>query len=69
MLEAPDGRLVGIEVKASGNVSSRAFSGLRALAEEQPEQFVRGLVLYDGDRIMHFDDRLVAVPYRSLWQW
>jgi len=68
VLEAPDGRLVGIEVKASGSVTEGDFKGLRALAEQQAK-FVRGIVLYDGDRTVHFEDRMIAVPFPALWTW
>lgn len=68
LLEAPDGRVVGVEVKAAGNVDQNDFKGLRALAEALGERFVAGAVLYLGGQILPFGDRLHALPVSVLWQ-
>lgn len=69
VLEARDGRLVGIEVKASATVSSREFAALRTLAADTGDRFQRGVVLYTGDRVLPFGEKLHAVPIGALWQW
>lgn len=69
VLEARDGRVVGIEVKASATVSNREFRGLQALQEDAGARFHRGVVLYTGDRVLPFGERLHAVPVGALWQW
>jgi len=68
LLEAPDGRVVGFEVKAAGNVGQNDFKGLRALAETLGERFVAGAVLYLGEQVLPFGDRLHALPISVLWQ-
>ena len=68
MLEDPAGSLVGIEVKSAATVLSKDFSGLRALAEGGGEHFLRGIVLYGGDKVVSFGEHLVAVPIPALWQ-
>lgn len=68
LLEDGAGRLVGIEVKASATVTSNDFKGLRALANTAGDRFVRGLVLYAGNRIIPFGERLHAIPLSLLWQ-
>jgi predicted AAA+ superfamily ATPase len=68
LLEAPDGRVVGFEVKAAGNVGQNDFKGLRALAEALGERFVAGAVLYLGEQILPFGDGLQALPVSVLWQ-
>jgi len=30
-------------------------------------RFVRGVVLYTGDQVLPFGDRLVAMPLAALW--
>ena len=45
VIEARDGRLVGIEVKSSATVSTGDLAGLKDLAEAAGERFVRGVVL------------------------
>ncbi len=68
--EAPDGRVGGIEVKASATVSSADFrhlARLRDLLDASGGRFVRGVVLYPGDQVLSFGDRLVAMPLAALW--
>lgn len=67
VLERDDGRVVGIEVKASATVKANDFAGLRTLAETCKERFAFGVVLYDSAEFVPFGDRLAAVPLSSLW--
>lgn len=67
VLEAAGQRIVGIEVKASASVSQSDFGGLRELAEATGEAFVRGVLLYTGEQLLPFGDRLWAVPLGVLW--
>jgi len=63
-----DGVLVaGIEVKASSTVLPRDFLGLIKLRDAMGERFVQGVVMYDGENVLTFGDRLYAVPIASLW--
>ena len=61
------GRLVGIEVKTAGSVGVRDIKGLRYLEREHPEVFVRGIVLYGGDEVVPFSERIAAVPISAIW--
>jgi len=66
VLEAGDGRVAAIEVKASSSVDAsdfRRFAGLRELLKDR---FVRGVVLYAGDRIVPFGEGLAAWPVSIL---
>ena len=67
VLEAPGPRIVGVEVKASASISQGDFSGLRELANAAGKAFVRGVVLYTGEQLMPFEDKLWAVPLGVLW--
>lgn len=67
LIESADGRLVGIEVKASSTVTASDFRGLRALADAVGERFVRGVVVYCGDNVVPFGENLHAVPVGMLW--
>ena len=69
VLEAPSGKLVGVEVKAAVSVSADDFRGLRILAEIAGRRFFRGLVLYAGDQVVPFGPNLHALPISSLWRW
>lgn len=68
--EAPDGRVAGIEVKSAATVNQADFrhlARLRDLLDASGGRFVRGVVLYTGDRVLPFGDRLTAVPLAALW--
>lgn len=60
--------LVGVEVKAAATVTAADFRGLRKLREAAGKRFVAGVVLYDGEVSVRFDDQLYAVPLRALWE-
>ena len=57
----------GVEVKASATVVNADFKGLRKLQEALGEKFAGGALLYTGDRIIPFGDKLHAVPLAFLW--
>lgn len=67
VLEAPGGKVVGIEVKAAATVSKADFAGIQALREAAGRKFVRGVVLYLGDNALPFGDDLWAIPIAELW--
>ena len=54
VLEADDGRLVGIEIKAAATIGSGDFKGLEALHEVAGKRFHRGVVLYTGRETLPF---------------
>jgi hypothetical protein len=68
VLEDARGRVVGVEVKATASVEAGAFAGLRALAEDAGDRFVRGCVLYGGEQFLPFGERLLAMPVSALWR-
>lgn len=68
VLEDRQGRVVGIEVKASSTVRIDDFRGLRHLADRLGADFVAGLVLYTGTQTLPFGPRLRAVPASALWE-
>ena len=67
VIEAGDGALVGIEIKASATVNAGDFKGLRKLAAASERDFRLGLVLYDGTRAVPFGERLFPAPIPCLW--
>ena len=67
MLERDNGKIAGIEVKASATVRSSGFAGLRALAEPCGNRFAFGIILYDNTDVVPFGDRLAAAPLSCLW--
>lgn len=67
VLEDAAGTLVGIEVKAAATVRTADFRGLRKIAAATGTAFRLGLVLYDGDTLVPFGERLFAAPLSCLW--
>lgn len=57
----------GVEVKASSTVLPKDFQGLTKLRDAMGKRFVQGVVIYDGENVLPFGDRLYAVPIASLW--
>ena len=68
VLERDDGMIAGIEVKASATVTAGDLSGLKKLVEAAKDRFAFGVVLYDGDTIVPFGERLAAAPISCLWR-
>ena len=68
VVELPDGRVAGIEVKAAATVRARDLRGLKALSGIAGDAFVRGVVLHLGEAHAAFGERLVAMPLSSLWR-
>jgi predicted AAA+ superfamily ATPase len=68
--EAPDGRVVGLEVKASSTVRQADFKHLALLRDRLDrigQPFVAGGVIYLGNQALPFGDRLSALPLCHLW--
>lgn len=68
VIERGAGQLVGMEVKASSTVKSADFAGLRQLKTYSGNKFEKGIVLYDGDTSVSFDEDLYAIPIRFIWE-
>ena len=66
LVESPDGRVAGIEVKAGQSVNANDFTRFKHLEQGLGERFARGIVLYAGDRAVPFGKRLAAWPVSLL---
>lgn len=65
--EAPDGRVVAIEVKASAAPKPGDAVHLVWLREQLGRQFVAGIVLHSGPRAYKLADQILALPIATLW--
>ncbi len=68
LIEDEEGGFIGIEVKAGLTVKSEHFRHMRWFADNlaKSRPFV-GIVLYAGAEVLHFGERMMAVPAKSLW--
>lgn len=67
VLEAADGRVVAVEVKAGGSVPTGSLSGLRSLRDRLGDLFVAGVLLNTGNQAQRLEDRLHVAPVDELW--
>lgn len=68
VLSAPDGRVAAVELKSGATVGRDDFKHLASLRDRLGiERFVRGVVLYAGDKRLSFGERLEAWPLATLW--
>jgi predicted AAA+ superfamily ATPase len=68
VIETPDGRVIGVEVKAGATVRTEDLGGLRNLARHLGDRFVAGYVLYTGQQTLPFDEKIRALPLDALWR-
>jgi uncharacterized protein len=67
LLEKADGAVAGVELKASATVGPSDFAALQELRDQLGKKFVAGIVLYTGDHVVPFGDKLWLVPLPTLW--
>jgi uncharacterized protein len=67
LLETDDGRVAGIEVKATSTVTARDTKWLAQLRDRLGDRFVAGVVLHTGTTSAPFGPRLTAAPIDALW--
>lgn len=68
VLELRDGDIVGIKVKAAGNVGPGDAQHLRWLCDRAGSQFRRGVVFHTRPAAHPLDKHIVAVPIVAPWQ-
>lgn len=67
VLEAADGRTVGIEIKAAAVVDARDARHLAWFRDLRGPEFARGIVLHTGTSTFSLGDQLWAMPIASMW--
>ena len=68
VIERGNQALAGVEIKTGATVAAADFRALRKLKEAAGKRFSGGVVLYDGESCVRFDEGLYAVPLRLLWE-
>lgn len=67
VLERPDGKLSAIEVKARDAVNEADFKGLNEFCKQTENDFICGIVIYRGNKVVPFGNRMWAVPVDAMW--
>jgi len=68
VVEDGKGDALAIEVKLSASLDAQDFKNLEACRDTLGDKFKRGIVLYTGENLAPFGDRLWAVPVNTLWE-
>jgi uncharacterized protein len=69
IVEYGGGRVFAIEVKATSAPKRDDARHLRWLREELGKRFLGGAVLHTGHRAFALDERIIAAPIATLWDW
>jgi predicted AAA+ superfamily ATPase len=64
VIERSDGKVVGVEIKASMTIKPEDFSGLSSFADYAGERFLHGILFYSGDKTLPF--RIDGVTYHAV---
>jgi predicted AAA+ superfamily ATPase len=67
LLETGGRQIVGIEAKLASTLKSDYFRGLRTLKDDARSHFVAGVLMYTGEQVIPFGEKLWALPISSLW--
>lgn len=67
ILETDDGRVAGIEVKATSSVGKNDGKWLAKLRDRLGDRFTAGVILHTGSSSGPFGDKIAAVPIDILW--
>ncbi len=67
VVEFPDGRIVGIEVKSGATPSHNDARGLRLLRDRLGSRFLHGYLATTAPEAHPLEDRLSAIPVTALW--
>jgi predicted AAA+ superfamily ATPase len=65
--EAPDGRIVAIEVKATSAPDRASAEHLVWLKEQLGENLVTGIVFHAGPKVVRIEESIWALPISSIW--
>ena len=67
VLEAPDGRIAAMEVKASSTIDDRDLRTMERMRDRLGGRFAHGALVYLGGETLSLGERLTAVPLPALW--
>jgi predicted AAA+ superfamily ATPase len=59
-------KVIAIEIKYSKTVSKSDFKHIYHLSKEIPNEFDKGIVLYNGDQVLRVDHNMYAIPLAFL---
>jgi predicted AAA+ superfamily ATPase len=67
VIEYPDGRVVGVEVKSGATPSGSDIRGLKLLRDRLDDRFHHGYLATTAPEAHPIEDRISAIPVTALW--
>jgi len=68
IIEKDNGETIAIEVKLDSSLNEKDFKNLELCRNTIGKKFMKGIVLYTGEDLAPFGDKLWAVPVNYLWE-
>ena len=68
VLEQVDGSVAGVEIIARATVTAPDFAALQALRGQLGKRLQAGIVLYLGEHVVSFGDKIWLAPLLTLWE-
>jgi predicted AAA+ superfamily ATPase len=68
IVEKDDGSTIAIEVKLDSSLNDKDFKNLELCRETIGAKFNKGVVIYTGEELVPYGDKLYAVPVNYLWE-
>jgi len=68
VIEKDNGETIAIEVKLDSSLNEKDFKNIEACKNIIGSKFKKGIVLYTGEELVPFTEKLWAVPVNYLWE-
>jgi len=68
VIEKDNGETIAIEVKLDSSLNEKDFKNITLCRDTIGTKFKKGIVLYTGEEIVPFGEKLFAVPVNYLWE-
>jgi len=68
VIESPDGKAIGIEVKLDETINEKDWSNMNILSDTLESRFKLGIIIYTGNELMQVGRNIWAVPVNYLWE-
>ena len=68
VIEKDNGETIAVEVKLDSSLNDNDFRNLELCRDTIGNKFKKGIVLYTGENLVPFGDKLWAVPINYIWE-
>ncbi|MDR0502024.1 MAG: ATP-binding protein [Treponema sp.] len=69
VVEKDNGETIAIEVKLDSSLEEKDFKNIELCRDTIGSKFIKGIVLYTGEDLVPYGDKLWAVPVNYLWEY